>query len=51
MSLGFQIFLMWVLYCAGYAPFGLTLGFTIWMGIAIILNAIKTAIKKNKSDS
>ena len=51
MSLVFQVFLMWVLYCAGYAPFGLTLGFTIGMSVAVIVNAIKKVIEERKSDS
>ena len=51
MSLAFQVFLMWVLYCAGYAPFGLTLGFTIVMGVGVIVNSIKEVIKERENKS
>ena len=51
MSLAFQVFLMWVLYYAGYAPFKLTLGFTIVMGVALILDAINKVIEKRNDDS
>lgn len=50
MSLAFQVFIMWVLYCAGYAPFGLTIGFTIAMGIATFVSAIKDTIKERNGD-
>lgn len=39
MSIFFSVMIMWVLYCNGLCPFGLALGYTIPVGICVILKA------------
>jgi len=48
MSLLFQIFLMWTLYYAGFAPFGLTLGFTIAAGIMVAYKGLEAVMKSRR---
>lgn len=48
MSILFQVFIMWTLYALGYAPFGLTLGFTIAIGVGQFLRGISAALNEKK---